>query len=198
MCILWRVRRVQQDQCGCGQSECQGWQRLIGVWQTWTGRCSPGVWSAGGRGGLNSSAEHRWGDCGQWKCGSCGLQQNAWSAWWQGKRPATCSQRHCSVSHWIVVSWRRMQLGSNRHQWAAEELHPLLCQKHLSRAGGGIRAGMHQEWCIGVGVLDLGESWFSCWRPVQGSLAVLGGGEHTVKRHQDGGTVGNKVVVEVN
>ena len=30
-CVLWSVGGVQQDQCGCGQSECQGWQRLIGV-----------------------------------------------------------------------------------------------------------------------------------------------------------------------
>ena len=53
---------------------------------------------------------------------------------------------------------------------------------------------MHQ----GEGVLDPGESRFSCWGPVQESLAVLSGGEHTVKGYQDGGTVGNKAVVEVN
>ena len=37
---------------------------------------------------------------------------------------------------------------------------------------------------------DLGESLFSSGRPVQGSLAVLSRGEHTVKGHQNGGTVG--------
>ena len=76
----------------------------------------------------------------------------------EGRRQATCGQRHCSMSHWVVASWRKRQSDSNLHQCAAEELHPLLCQKHLSRCRWG-RQGcdtprvMHCE-----GALDLGES----------------------------------------